>query len=319
MRRILGILLLGMLVCSLSTAAFAKKAKVIEKEFDRVESLRVETVLGDCIIRKGDGNGISVRVEYTFDDDNFEANFKERGGSLFIEEDLEGEDIKGESEWLIIVPGGIDIRFKSATGQLKASGLSGELEASSGTGDMIISGFNGELEASSGTGDVVLSDSEGAFELSSGTGHVTVEDADGELDASSGTGNVKIDSAKGDFEINSGTGNVEAKGLSLRDYGDFSSGTGNAVITLPAGSEYELEVGSGTGRATVDCDGADLDAYVEMTARKRGGKISSSYDFDDEETFYRDDDKYIRKWLTKGSGSRKIEIKTGTGRAKLKK
>ena len=97
MKRTLGILVLVVLVCSLSSAAFAGKAKVIEKTFDRVEELRVKTILGDCIIKKGSGDKISVRVEYTYDDDDFEAKFKEKGGTLYLEEDLDWNNIKGDS------------------------------------------------------------------------------------------------------------------------------------------------------------------------------------------------------------------------------
>jgi hypothetical protein len=308
-----------MLVCSFSTAAFARKAKVIEKTFERAESLKIETVLGDCVIKTHSGGSIEIRVEYTYDDDQFEAKFKERNGTLLVREDIDGKNVRGESEWLIVVPEGIDIEFESATGGLKASGLSGELEADSGTGSIVISDFNGELDANSGTGKIMLSGSEGEFKLNSGTGDVIVENAKGSFDASSGTGSVEIARASGDFEASSGTGDVEASGLSLKDFGEFSSGTGNAKIDLPEGGEYELEVSSGTGTATVECKGADLDAYVQMSARKHDGRISSSYDFEDEEEYYRDDEKYVRKWFTKGDGSRKIEIRTGTGRAKIRK
>ena len=319
MKRTLGILVLVVLVCSLSSAAFAGKAKVIEKTFDRVESLRIKTILGDCIIKQGSGDKINVRVEYTYDDDDFEAKFKEKGSTLYLEEDLDGNNIKGESEWLIVVPVGIDIKFDSATGGLKASGIEGRLRAKSGTGEFVVFGFKGELEAKSGTGNITLADAEGEFELNSGTGDVTVEKAGGRFDVSSGTGDVKIDDAKGDFDANSGTGSVEASNLSLEDYGEFTSGTGNAEVELPAGDAYELAVSSGTGKAYLECGGSDLDAYVELSAKKRSGKISSSFDFEDEEEFERNDDTYVRKWFTKGSGARKIEIRTGTGKAKIKK
>ena len=319
MKRVLGILVLTVLVCTMSTTAFSKKTKVIEKTFERVESLEIETILGDCTIKKGSGNSIEIRVEYTYDDDNFEVRFKERNGTLLVEEDLDGENVKGESRWLIVVPEGIEIEFESATGELKASGLSGELEANSGTGSMVISDFKGELDVNSGTGDVTLSDADGEFKLNSGTGDVTVMNASGSIDANSGTGNVEIAKSKGDFDVNSGTGNVEASDLLVKEFGEFSSGTGKAEIDLPDGEEYELEISSGTGKAILDCGGADLDAYVEMSARKRDGKISSSFDFEDEEEYERNDDTYIRKWFTKGDGSRKIEIRTGTGRAKISK
>ncbi len=319
MKKGLAAAALALLICALSTASYAGKTKVIEKSFDRVESLRIETVLGGCVIEKGTGSGIEIRLEYSYDEGQFEARFKERDGTLYIEEDLEGENVRGESDWHIVVPAGIDIRFESATGSLKATGLSGELEARSGTGEIMIYGFNGDLEAHSGTGEIILSGSEGEFDLNSGTGDVIVNDSRGNVEASSGTGNVSIDKAKGDFEVSSGTGSVEAAGLSLEDHGEFSSGTGDAEVSLPEGGDYELEISSGTGKAVLECNGAGLDAYVEMSAKKRSGRITSSYDFDEEEEYYRGEDKYVRKSLTKGSGARKIEIRTGTGTAKLKK
>jgi DUF4097 and DUF4098 domain-containing protein YvlB len=319
MKKALGVLVLAALVCSLSSAAFARKAKVIEKTFDGIESLRVKTVLGGCVIKQGSGDKISIRVEYTYDDDDFEATFRERGDVLQVGEDFDGDNAHGESEWIISVPADIDIKFESATGGLKASGLKGRIRASSGTGSITVSGFKGDLEAHSGTGGIAVSDSEGEFDLSSGTGDVTIDDAGGSFEASSGTGNVEITRAKGDFDANSGTGHVEASGLTLIDFGEFTSGTGSASVDLPAGEEYELEISSGTGSATLDCGGADLDAYVEMSAKKRSGRISSAYKFEDEEEYYRNDDKYVRKWFTDGSGGRKIEIRTGTGSAKLKK
>jgi len=319
MKKALGVLVLAALVCSLSSAAFARKAKVIEKTFDGIESLRVKTILGGCVIKQGSGDKISIRVEYTYDDENFEATFRERGDVLHVEEDFDGDNAHGESEWVILVPADIDIKFESATGGLMVSDLKGRLRASSGTGSMTFSGFKGDLEASSGTGKIDVSDSEGEFDLSSGTGDVTIDDAGGSFEASSGTGDVEIVGAKGDFKANSGTGHVEASGLTLSDFGEFTSGTGSARIDLPAGDEYELEISSGTGTATLDCGGAGLDAYVEMSAKKRSGRISSAYKFEDEEEYYRNDDKYVRKWFTDGSGERKIEIRTGTGSAKLKK
>jgi len=319
MKKALGALVLAALACSLSSAAFAGDAKVVEKTFEGVESLRVKTITGGCVIKQGGGDKVSIRVEYTYDDADYEVKFKERGDVLDVEEDFDGNNVRGESEWVISVPADIDIRFESATGGLKTSGLKGRIRASSGTGSMTFSGFSGDLEANSGTGNIDVSDSEGEFDLSSGTGNVRIGDAGGSFEASSGTGNVEIKKAKGDFNANSGTGRVEASGLTLSDFGEFSSGTGSAKIDLPAGDKYELEISSGTGSAVLDCGGAGLDAYVEMSARKRSGKISSAYKFEDEEEYYRDDDKYVRKWFTEGSGERKIEISTGTGSAKLKK
>lgn len=321
MRRIFALLAMAVLVCAvLAGPAEAKReAKIVEKTFDGIESLRIDLVLGGCRIEQGRGNGVSVRLEYTYDDDEFEFDMQERGSTLYLEEDFEGDNVKGDSEWTITVPKGIDIQFESATGGLEVVGVTGEIEANSGTGSIVIADFDGEVDANSGTGHVSVTGSKGEFEVNSGTGRITIDDCTGDIDANSGTGSVVVMKAKGDFKVNSGTGNVEARNIELLESGDFNSGTGRAEIDLPKGGSYELEVSSGTGNAVVECGGRKIDAYVEMTAKKRNGRISSSFDFEGEEEFTRHDDEYVRKYFTSGSGSSKIKISTGTGTAKLKK
>lgn len=300
-------------------ASAKREAKVVEKSFDGIERLRIDLVLGGCRIEQGRGGKVEVRLEYTYDDDVFEFEMSERGGALSLEEEFAGDDPKGDSDWTIVVPKGIEISFESATGGLEVAGVTGEIEASSGTGSIVITGFEGEVEASSGTGRVSVTGSKGEFEVSSGTGKVAIEDCSGILEASSGTGDVTVMKVKADIDASSGTGNVEAREVELLENGEFSSGTGRAEIDLPKGGSYDLEVSSGTGNAVVDCGGRKIDGYVEMTARKRGGRISSGFDFDGEEEYTRGDDEYVRKHFTAGRGESRIRISTGTGTAKLKK
>jgi len=321
MRRSMMMLAAAVLVLALTTgpATAKSEAKVVEKQFDGIETLRIELVLGGCRIEQGRGDAVSVRLEYTYDDDEYEFDMDAHGGTLRLEEEFDGHDVKGESDWTITVPKGIDIRFESATGGLEVVGVTGELEASSGTGSMEITDFDGELDVSSGTGHVSVTGSKGEFDISSGTGKVTIDDCSGLFDASSGTGGVVVMKTKGDIEASSGTGNVEARDIEILENGEFSSGTGRAEIDLPKGKSYDLEVSSGTGHAVVDCAGRKIDGYVEMTAKKRSGRISSAFDFEGSEEFERHDDTYVRKYFTAGDGSCNIKISTGTGTAKLKK
>jgi len=282
MKRSIALLAAAILVLAVmpGTATAKREAKVVEKSFDGIESLRIDLVLGGCTIEQGRGKDVTVRLEYSYDDDEFEFEMSERGSTLYLEEDFDGENVKGDSEWTITVPKGMDIRFESATGGLEVVGVSGEIEASSGTGSIVIADFNGEIEASSGTGHVSVTGSRGEFEVNSGTGKVTIDDCTGDIEAASGTGDVIVMKTKGDFDVSSGTGNVEAKDIELLETGDFNSGTGRAEVELPKGSSYELEVSSGTSRAIVECGGRKINAYVEMTAKSRSGRISSSFDFE---------------------------------------
>jgi hypothetical protein len=303
MRRSAIIAILSVLaVAAFCSSSSAGGEKMIEKTFPRAEVLDIETVLGECIIKGVSGDEIRVTIVYDYDDEEWEAKFREKGRKLILKEEfLVSDPDDGESSWSIEVPEGIEIKFKTATGEFTAENITGDMRVKTATGKITISGFEGELEASSGTGRIVLTDSEGEFELSSGTG------------------SVKLDQCKGDFDASSGTGSVKAYDLDLESEGEFSSGTGGVEVSLPGGDAYELSISSGTGSAVLRCQGDRFEGYIELTARKDSGRIKSHLDFDGEEEYYRGDDEYMRKYLTKGSDDRKIKVSTGTGKAQLKK
>jgi len=148
---------------------------------------------------------------------------------------------------------------------------------------------------------------------------VEASDSEGEFDLSSGTGNVEIKKCKGNFDANSGTGDVKAEGLTIEFDGEFSSGTGDAEVSFPDGTDFELRVSSGTDDAILDMGGKQVKGYFEFTCHARRGRIVCPVKFDKEEELKHNDQTYLRKSFTQGKDTPKICIKTGTGTAKLKK
>ena len=282
-----------------NSIAFAEEE--IQKTFDKKKEIEIKCVLGGCEILKSKDNKIHVDLIYSYDEEDFKAEFEERGDKLVIEEEIYGNNSNGHSHWKIYIPDGMEVDFESATGGLTVEGVDADLEGSSGTGSMTLINIKGEYEVSSGTGSVKLSDSEGEFELSSGTGRIRIEDS------------------KGIFEGSSGTGSVKAENIIIEDEADFSSGTGSVNVTLIKGKDFELNLGSGTGSVELDLGGKKIDGYYEFTTNARNGKIDSPYKFDNEEEFWEGNAEKVKKSFTIGKSATRIYLSSGTGRVKLEK
>jgi hypothetical protein len=303
-----------------SAALLAAPEEKVDKTFGKKDEIRFKLVLGDCHLKKSSDGRIHVHLVYSYEPDmSYEPRIQERGDTLYLEEKMRGNNPKGYSTWTVEVPDDIEIDFKSATGNLAVEGLKIEIDGSTGTGNINLSSVEGEFDLSTGTGDIDLIQVKGEYDLSSGTGDVEANDSEGEFELSSGTGNVEIKNCKGNFDASSGTGDVNAEGLTLEFDGEFSSGTGDAEVSFPDGTDFELRVRSGTDDAILNMNGKQVKGYFEFTCDARRGRITCPVKFDKEEEYKQNDQIYFRKSFTQGKDVPKIYIKTGTGTARLKK
>jgi DUF4097 and DUF4098 domain-containing protein YvlB len=303
-----------------SAALLAAPEEKVDKTFAKKDEIRIKLVLGDCNLKKSNDGRIHVHLVYSYEPDmSFEPRIEERGDTLYLEEKMHGNNPEGNSTWTVEVPDDIEIDFKSATGNLAVEGLKLEIDGSTGTGDIKLIRVEGKYDLSTGTGNIELSQVKGEYDLSSGTGDVEAYDSEGEFELSSGTGNVKIKNCKGNFEASSGTGDVEAEGLTIEFDGEFSSGTGDAEVSFPDGTDFELRVSSGTDDAILNMNGKQVKGYFEFTCHARRGRIVCPVKFDKEEEYKQNDQTYYRKSFTQGKDVPKVYVKTGTGTARLKK
>ena len=295
----ISIVLLAGIVCFSQVLAGGKKE--IQKTFEPKENVKIKLILGGCTLKKSNDQKIHVQVVHSYDEEDFEVQFREKSSSLSIREKLHGNNNGGYSKWLIELPDKTEVDFESATGELNISNL-------------IL-----EIDGSSGTGEIEVTDAKGKFELSSGTGQIRVENCEGEFDLSSGTGRVVLEQVTGTIEASSGTGRVKVQNIELVEEGDFSSGTGDVEVSHVSGDDFDLSLSSGTGDATMILDGLTAEGYFEFRANAYSGDIDAPFEFDKEEEYPDGDSEYIKKSFTRGSKSRRYYISTGTGTAELKR
>ncbi len=283
MKRVTSIVvMIGLAVLLLASAAAAAQGRKIIKTFDKKNRIKISTVSGDCILKKGTSDKIEVEVENSYTpEDHFEAEFNESAGSIHLAEHINGKT-HGGATWAISAPDGIKIEFSTASGQLIIRGLQGEFEASTASGD------------------------------------IEIIDCGGEFHFSTASGNISARNCTGAFDLSTASGEIIASSVTLEDAGSFSTASGTAEVHPAKTPEFDLSVSSASGSAIIDYGGNPVKGTFEFTAKKHGGEIDAPYAFDNEEEFRRYGDRYVRKTFTKETDSPLIKITTASGEAILK-
>jgi DUF4097 and DUF4098 domain-containing protein YvlB len=277
------------------------QAEEVNKTFKAKETVEIHTVSGDCVVEKGAGSEIKVRVVYTYPPDRFEPIFKEEGNTLILKEEFhstgEKQSDKGKSNWFVTVPEKTNIDFASASGDLKLSGLTGTLSAKAASGDISVMKFKGEFKVKAASGDIEVTDSEI------------------DMKAKVASGDIEMKNVKGAFEVSSASGDVEADGIEFTASGDFSSASGDVDVKLAKSPANNLSFKTASGDVTLDYNGNPVTGYVEFKGNVKN--FSCPFSFDGGETS--EYTPFGTKYFKKGGDSPKITLKSVSGSLKLKK
>ena len=299
MKRFLsGLSLFGVMALLLAAGASAGE---LTRTFEKKDQIRISLVSGSCVVEAADVDEIRVMLEHRYHPrDSFEPIMRERGDVLFLEEEIHGSN-SGESTWTLQVPRDTEIDFSSASGDLTVHGLRAEVQASIASGDIEAEDCTGEFRLVTASGDVRMSRCSGDFELSAASGDVVADDC------------------HGSFELSTASGDVRAQQVVIDGPSSFSTASGDADVKLGESPDFDLEVSSASGDATLDFQGHPVKGSFEMVCKLRSGRIESPFEFEHESKFRGDGDdgRYIRKEFTREQDSPHVLIRTASGTAAL--
>ncbi len=333
MKNLKNSLIIASMLLSLSFASIAQKE--VNKTFDAKEILKISTVSGDCIIKKGTTDNIIVNLKYTYSDDCFEYDFKEGDNYLSIKEDFHGRNCDGKSEWIITIPSNISVKFNSASGNLELNDVDNNLNANTASGDIeiknvgkkikittasgeiILENINGESEISSASGDISVRDCKDGVKISTASGNIDAYNITGETILKTASGDIKLIGAKGDFLLRAASGNVDVENIEIIGESNFKTASGNVKVVLANTPAYDMVISSASGNSILDFNGKEIKGTFEFSARVDKGEIISPIKFDKEEIIDKNGKDYNFKTFTKGDSSPIIKIKTASGKAKL--
>lgn len=303
-------------------AIHAQAQETIERSFTGVEKIRLTTASGNGVIKKGNSNEVKVTVKYTYDKDDYDPEFEQRGSTLIIDEDFRrSRYMRGYSEWTLEIPDGLVLDFKTGSGNIEIEGLEIEVQANSGSGNIEVMDIIGETRMNTGSGNIELNNVDGRVDANTGSGSIRLREIKGDADMNTGSGNIRGTIIEGAISMNTGSGNIEIEEATITGRSSLSTGSGNALLVLAAELNDDLSLSTGSGNATLDFDGQEIEGEFVMKARDKDD-IRAPFSFD--ESYGDDDDsrwgrsRGYTKEAKVGSKNIVIKISTGSGRAVVK-
>jgi DUF4097 and DUF4098 domain-containing protein YvlB len=294
---ILTVIFLSLVFLNLHT--YSAEKKEVNKTFKPKEIVKIKTVSGDCVVKKGKSSEIKVRLVYTYPSDRFEPIFKEQGNALILKEEFTGHgDIEGKSSWTVTVPGKTDIDFSSASGDLFASGLESEVDAEAASGDIKVENIKGKLRMTAASGDI------------------RVKKSDGNIVVKTASGDINIKSSKGVSEVKSASGDINATEIVLKAASAFKAASGDIRVELAKTSEYDIDLATASGNITLDYNGNPVKGYFEFKGKRRN--INSDIPFDNEDETHKYSP-FVTRYFKKGGSSPEISLQTVSGELEFKK
>jgi hypothetical protein len=295
----------------------------IERSFSGVEKIRLTTASGNGTIKKGNGNEVRVVVEYTYDEEDYQPEFEQRGTTLVIEEEFRrSRYMRGYAEWTLEIPDGLDLDFKTGSGNIEIEGLEIEIQASSGSGNIDIIDVDGSARTNTGSGNIELDNVAGDVDANTGSGSIRLRAIVGDASLNTGSGNIRGNSVSGAFSMNTGSGNIEVTDATITGRSSLNTGSGNAELVLAAELNDDVSLSTGSGNAILDFNGQTIEGEFTMKAQDSDDirapfNFDESYSGDDDDRRGRRNRGYTKKAKV-GSKNVVIKISTGSGRAIVK-
>ncbi|KYG76454.1 DUF4097 family beta strand repeat-containing protein [Roseivirga echinicomitans] len=305
----LKITLLAFIALVLTTTVYSQER--ITKTFSGIENINLSTASGNGTIKRSNNSEVTVTVEYTFDEDIYKPIFQRNGSTLRVEEKFERSRWnRGYSRWTLEVPNGIDLNFKTGSGNIEVSGVSINVIAKSGSGNIYIKDLEGTVSSNTGSGNLDFSNIKGTHNGHTGSGNIRVDRSEGDSDMTTGSGNVRLRDVTGVFKMSSGSGNVIVEGAAIKGASLFSTGSGNVEVELSSALDYDLNLGTGSGNATLDFNGSQISGEFIMEASSKNS-IQAPFSFDRTSEKGR---RYVKEAKV-GNKSILVKISSGSGRA----
>jgi DUF4097 and DUF4098 domain-containing protein YvlB len=260
-----------------------------------VKNLRVKVDMGSVVVEGGPQQGIQYQVlchSYKGSEDrarrefdNYKITAYVRGDTAWIVGDWEGgRPHNFSAEFIVNVPRAMDeVKIETDGGNVKASSISGRVDAESGGGSMALDDIGGPINAETGGGSIEVGKADSDVSVHTGGGSIRVESAKGKVEAESGGGNVTVVSGMQGADLQTGGGSIQVE----RCNGHVKAETGGGSIDLgeisgpveisTGGGSIRLASASGTVRAETGGGTIELLGVPSAHAETGAGSIEAKF------------------------------------------
>lgn len=276
----------------------------INKTFNDVSSIEIQVSSSDFFIKKSSNDKVIVDVKHTFDDDELPV-IEKRGSRLVIKEESRNRSwsSRGSATYKLQIPDGLRISYSSGSGEFNIENVNIE---------------KGSFNTGSADFNIQSVEAKKSIRINSGSSDVEMRNISGEVQINTGSGDVTINKIKGSVSFNAGSGDIKVKQLTIIEECSFNNGSGNAFISLADKPKSDISMNSGSGSLEIAYNGNEIDAYVEMRARK-ARNMRAPFKFDKTRKIDNWNNRYVEKTAKVGNGSIEIQMHTGSGKIEITK
>ena len=290
------------------------------KVFTDKETVKINTICGDVIIKVGKSNKVIVDVEHDVIPKNiFTYSFREIGKTLRIKEDWFTAQSNGPVTWTITVPARTNISVNSSTGDIEVTGLTGELDVSTASGNVELMNLNSKVTIEVASGTIDVSNISGNLDMTTFSSDINASHLSGTIILNTTSGSIDLKKSAGIFDINSAGGDIDASDITIEDGSFFASATGDINVSLTKAAEFNLLVSSASGNAVLEYNGNKMKGSFESVVQKSKGRIIFPFSFNSEKEFKQYGQIYIEKRFSAGSTSPLIKVNSISGNAVVRK
>jgi len=150
-------------------------------------------------------------------------------------------------DYEITVPAETSVHSHTSSGDIKISGLHGDLSLESGSGDLVLDHITGTVKTQSGSGDVRADAISGPFSAEASSGDIRLEEeAKGDVQIHTGSGNIEAKGVDGSLRVEAGSGDVSLDGFPAGGW-QARTGSGNLTLHLDPRSAFDLDASTNSG------------------------------------------------------------------------
>lgn len=242
MRKIvIGLAAFGLWVVLAITAAWGQD---FQKNYNLPPggTVSIASVSGDISVGGGNVASLSVRaIREGRDKDVVEIIDESTPDhvSLRVQYPKDGGNYQASVRFVVQVPN--ESRYKydkltTASGDIEASNVAGDLIANTASGDVTISQFQGNITANTASGDLKIRNVQGDVQANSASGDVEVIGAAGMVSAKTASGDVNVELTRVD-----GSGEMR-----------FASASGDVTVKVPDQLNAQVQMSTGSGEIKSD-------------------------------------------------------------------
>ncbi|MDQ1352890.1 MAG: hypothetical protein QG657_3196, partial [Acidobacteriota bacterium] len=187
--------------------------KEIDKTFKARGVVKIQTMSGSCIFKKGKNGEISVKVKYDPSGGMFEPQMEEdrAANTLVLRDKFQGGDEGSNALWIVTVPEKTNIKSSSISGNFSAEGLNSEIAAKTVSGDIYIKNCSGNLHIACVSGGINAENLKGSLQLKGISSDMELNKLSGKMEINTASGEIKATELEGEISCAVASGDVLIK------------------------------------------------------------------------------------------------------------